>query len=53
MFVGGRQVLGSREGVSEECIVSVYFEEMRCKMRDHETAKLDYSIELNQLESLW
>lgn len=28
-------------------------EAMRCKMRDCETAKLDYSVGLNQLESLW
>lgn len=52
MFVGGRQVLpGSREGMSGECSVRV-LEAMQCKMRDRETAKLDYSVGLNQLESL-
>lgn len=30
---------GSREGISEECIVSVYLEEVQCKMRDRETAE--------------
>lgn len=28
-------------------------EAMQWKMRDRETAKLDYSVGLNQLESLW
>lgn len=53
MFVGGRQKFpGSREGMSEECIASVYLEEVQCKMRDRKRAKLDYSFGLNQLESL-
>lgn len=42
---------GSREEMSGECSVRV-LEAMQCKMRDRETAKLDYSVGLNQLESL-